>query len=134
MNSKLNNQNVRASVAMATYNGEKYISEQIETILKFLGVNDEIVISCDPSTDKTIEIVKYYSMLDNRIKVIMNIGEHGVVPNFCNAIANCKGRYIFLCDQDDVWINDKVERVIEKFECENAWLVIHDADVVDQNK
>lgn len=122
---------VRASVAMAVYNGEKYIEEQVNTVLKSLNACDELVISCDPSTDRTNDIVNQLAQMDNRVTVINNNSEHGVVPNFCNAISHCRGKYIFLCDQDDIWRQDKVAKVLKCFSDDEAWLVIHDARVVD---
>lgn len=116
------------SVAMATYNGEKFIKEQIESILNNLNYNDEIIISDDGSRDKTIEIIK--DIKDERIKLIGG-PQKGVIKNFENAIKNCNGRYIFLADQDDIWMNNKVEKVLDFFEEEKCECVVHDAIVVN---
>ena len=83
------NRNYSISVAIATYNGEKYIKEQLESILKQLNKNDEIIISDDGSADKTIEIAKSFN--DKRIKII-NGPKNGVKQNFANAIKNCNGK------------------------------------------
>ncbi len=116
------------SVAMATYNGEKYITEQIDSILKQLSENDELIISDDGSTDKTIKIIEKYK--DKRIKLLK--GPHnGVKQNFANAITNCKGKYIFLSDQDDVWLEKKVDKVLNTFENEKCTCVLHDNIVFD---
>ncbi|WP_339916174.1 glycosyltransferase family 2 protein [Yeosuana marina] len=112
------------SVCMATYNGEKYIEEQLSSIIKQLGDNDEIVISDDGSSDKTISIVKD---LDKRIRVIKNKNEKGYAKNFENAITHAKGEYIFLSDQDDVWVDNKVEIMLNYLK--EYDLVISDADV-----
>lgn len=120
------NPDIRISVAMATYNGEKYLSEQLESILRCLDANDEIVISDDGSSDNTISIIEQYAERDKRIKLFD--GPHaGVVKNFGNALANCRGSYIFLSDQDDVWHKDKVEVVLPQL-TENI-LVCHNADI-----
>ena len=116
------------SVAMATYNGEKYIKEQLESILKQLNKNDEIIISDDGSTDNTINIIK--NLKDKRIKVI-NGPRKGVKQNFANAINNCSGKYIFLSDQDDIWCDNKVEAVLSEFGKEKVNCVIHDCVVFD---
>ncbi len=116
------------SVAMATYNGEKYIKEQLDSILKQLEDKDEIIISDDGSKDKTIDIIKSYN--DKRIKLI-NGPCKGVKQNFANAITNCAGKYIFLSDQDDIWMNDKVSTVLKKIEEKKCMCVIHDAKIVD---
>ncbi len=127
------NRDVRVSVAMATYNGEKYIKKQIETIIKNLEKNDELVISDDGSKDKTRHIIKKIIEKDDRIKLIEGPNK-GVKQNFENAIKNCKGKYIFLSDQDDLWEKDKVQKVLKCFEKHNCSLVIHDAKVIDENE
>lgn len=116
------------SVAMATYNGEKYIKEQVKSILLNLAPNDELVISDDGSNDTTLKIIN--SFKDARIKII-NGPKNGVKQNFANAIEHCKGKYIFLSDQDDVWTNNKVEKVLEIFEKYDCDCVTHNCDVVN---
>lgn len=93
------------SVCMATYNGEEYIKEQLESILCQLGEMDEIIISDDGSTDNTLNIIESYN--DSRIKIHINTGKHGFVYNFENALQKAKGEYIFLSDQDDIWLPEK---------------------------
>ena len=122
--------NYTISVAMATYNGEKYIKEQIDSILHQLGKNDELVISDDGSTDGTLSILASYS--DSRIKIFKGPGL-GVKQNFANAIEKCNGRYIFLADQDDIWIDDKVNKILRVFEKEKCSCVIHVAIVFNSN-
>ena len=118
----------KVSVAMATYNGEKYIKEQIDSILANLEINDELIISDDGSTDNTINIIKSYK--DNRI-ILLNGPRKGVKKNFENAIRACKGKYVFLSDQDDVWECNKIDEVLKAFQENDCTLVIHDAEVVD---
>ena len=118
------------SVAMATYNGEKYIKEQIKSILVNLEKNDELIISDDGSTDDTLKIIK--SFKDKRIKIVD--GPHdGIKQNFANAISKCKGKYIFLSDQDDIWMNNKVKNVLNVFNMLKCTLVNHNAEIVDEN-
>ena len=115
------------SVCIASFNGEKYIRQQLESILLQLGSNDEIVISDDGSTDKTIAIVK--SIADDRIKVVYNQSKHGFTPNFQNAICHAKGDVIFTADQDDVWFDNKIDvccRTLSEYD-----LVVTDATVVN---
>lgn len=95
------------SVCMATYNGEKYIKQQIDSILCQLGPEDELIISDDMSTDGTLDIVKKYN--DSRIKVHIHEKDHGFVRNFENSLSYAKGDYIFLSDQDVLWMPNKVE-------------------------
>lgn len=92
---------MKISVALAAYNGEKYIGEQIESILPQLGRDDEIVVSDDNPAGKTRAAVEFYSAYDGRVRYVEGTGE-GVCRNFENAILNCSGDVIFLCDQDDV--------------------------------
>jgi len=120
----------RVSVAMATYKGEKYIKEQIDTIMLNLKENDELVISDDGSKDQTREIIGRYIKEDSRIRLIEG-PKNGVKQNFANAIENCEGEYIFLADQDDLWEPNKVEEVLKCFEEKKCTLVIHDIQVID---
>lgn len=125
--------NIRVSVAMATYNGEQYIKEQIDSIMINLNENDELVISDDGSKDSTRDIIEEYIKNDNRIKLV-NGPKNGVKQNFANAISNCKGEYIFLADQDDIWEKNKVELVLNCFNEEKCTLVIHDNQVINENE
>lgn len=120
----------KVSVAMATYNGEKYIKEQITTILDNLQDNDELIISDDGSNDNTINIIKSFN--DQRIKLIDG-PRKGLKQNFNNAIKNTTGDYIFLSDQDDIWMPDKVNKILEEFRKNHYILIQHDAIVVDEN-
>lgn len=124
------NRKEKVSVAMATYNGEKYIKEQIETILNNLDDKDELVISDDGSSDMTIEIINKIN--DKRIKLLEG-ARKGLKKNFENAIKNTTGDVIFLSDQDDIWMENKVEKVLECFNNNNYILIQHDAVVVDEN-
>ena len=119
----------KISVAMATYNGEKYIKEQIESILVCLGNEDELIISDDESTDSTLNIIESFN--DKRIHLI-NGPKKGIKQNFANAIENTSGEYIFLADQDDIWNENKVKDVVKCFEKEKCTLVVHDAEIVDE--
>ena len=122
---------IRVSVAIATYNGGKYLTEQLDSVIKNICENDEIVISDDGSNDNTKSIIGKYILKDARIKMI-NGPQKGVKQNFENAIRSCKGKYIFLCDQDDVWKPNKINKVLECFEKNDVSLVVHDAEVIDE--
>lgn len=109
------------SVCVATYNGEEFIRQQVDSIRKQLGPDDEIVISDQMSTDGTVDILK--SMGDDRIKIFTptptSTSKHRfaashylVTHNFENALSRAKGDYIFLSDQDDVWTDNKVEMML----------------------
>lgn len=101
------------SVCMATHNGEKYIKEQIKSILSQLSSGDELIISDDGSTDSTLDIIRGFN--DSRIKIFLQTSPKNLLSheyatlNFENALRNAKGDFIFLSDQDDVWVDNKVE-------------------------
>ena len=99
------------SVCIATYNGERFIREQIDSILRQLSSDDEIILSDDGSTDDTISIIN--SIDDKRIKIIEGPRKHSPTPNFECAMKESKGDYIFLAVQDDVWKPNKVEVCIK---------------------
>ena len=118
------------SVCIATYNGELYIEDQINSILVQLAPNDEIVVSDDGSSDKTLELLYKMQSKDNRIKIFNNNSRH-FKDNFENALKNSKGEIIFLSDQDDVWLDGKYNsmlKILEEYD-----LVVHDSIVTDQN-
>lgn len=120
----------RISVAMISYQGEKYIEEQLDSILAILGPKDEVIVSDDGSTDRTREILVRYESQDERVRMI-NGPKAGVKKNVENVLRACEGEYIFLADQDDIWIPEKVECVLEAFKRDGAGLVVHDAIVTD---
>lgn len=120
---------MKISVCMATYNGEKYIYEQLKSILNQLNTNDEVILSDDYSTDNTIEIIKSFN--DSRIRIIFNENEKGYTSNFENALKHAQGDIIFLSDQDDVWMDGKVESMVEKLLSSD--LVVSDVEIVDEN-
>lgn len=121
---------MKLSVALAAYNGESFILEQLASILSQLGENDEVVISVDPCKDNTLNVVTALTEFDSRIKVIEGEGK-GLIKNFENAITHCTGDIIFLSDQDDKWADDKVETVLKHFFEYEADLVLHNCSLVD---
>ena len=116
------------SVCIATYNGEKYIHEQLASILSQINIDDEVIISDDNSTDNTIQIINNFN--DPRIKLIKG-GFRNFTFNFENAIKHAKGDYIFLSDQDDVWLPNKYTTTLHALKSYD--LVCSDAIVVNQN-
>ncbi|MBE6817934.1 MAG: glycosyltransferase family 2 protein [Ruminococcaceae bacterium] len=121
---------MKISVAMAAYNGESYILEQLASILNQLGEEDEVIVSVDPCKDNTLNVVKALAELDSRVKPVEGEGK-GLIKNFENAIDHCTGDIIFLSDQDDYWVEDKVETVMRDFVERQADLVLHNCSVVD---
>ncbi len=115
------------SVCIPTYNGQEFILQQIESILNQLNENDEIVVSDDNSTDNTIAILN--SLNDVRIKIYYNEGKNGVIYNIENALKKCKGDFIFLSDQDDIWLENKVEVSLQALQ--KATLVVSDCHIAN---
>lgn len=124
--------NIRISVALPSYNGERFLGEQLDSILMQLGPQDEIIISDDGSTDGTIRIIQEYQNEHSCIRFLQGPQE-GVKKNVEWALSHCSGQYIFLADQDDIWMPGKVEQVLKIFEERRANLVIHDAVVFDSD-
>lgn len=113
------------SVCIATYNGEKYIKEQLDSILCQLSIVDEVIVSDDNSSDSTLDIIQNYN--DSRIKIFKNKGQ-GLIENFENALLNSSGDYIFLSDQDDIWEKNKVAECRNDFE-KGYQLILSDCSV-----
>jgi glycosyltransferase involved in cell wall biosynthesis len=123
------NQQTRISVCMATFNGEKYILDQLLSIIKQLEPLDEIIISDDSSTDGTIDIIK--SIGDSRIKLIEDQKFHSAIFNFENALKHASNDLIFLSDQDDLWVENKVK--VMKEALANYDMVVCDCSIIDEN-
>lgn len=121
----------KVSVAMAVYNGEKYIREQIDSIMNQLSENDELVVSFDESKDASFDILNDYAEKDKRIKVFKNPYKPGVVKNFQNALEHTTGDIVFFSDQDDVWIPGKVDKVMREFSDPKVAVVFHDSYPTD---
>lgn len=122
------------SVALASYNGERYIGAQLESIARQTRLPDELVICDDASTDSTEDIVREFA---RRAPFAVRFLQHermGSTRNFELAIAECRGDIIFLCDQDDVWYPNKVKTIEAVFiDRPETGAVFTDADVVDEN-
>lgn len=119
------------SIILCSYNGEKYISEQIDSILNQTFTDFELIICDDQSTDVTTEIINTYSEKDARIKLHINRSNLGYVKNFEKGIKLAKGDYIALSDQDDVWVLDKIEKLYENIK--NHVLIYCDSILVNSN-
>ena len=119
----------KISVCMASYNGERFIENQIASILCQLSGDDEVIVVDDKSTDGTIQILKNFN--DDRIKINCNAQNMGPNASFQKALSLATGRYIFLSDQDDVWYENKVQICLEYLKEHNLDLMVHDARVIN---
>ena len=118
---------------MATYNGESFIREQLTSILSQLVFDDEVWIADDGSTDDTLEIVKEFR--DPRVQIISSAKKRlGPIYNLERALYRARGNWIFLADQDDVWLPNKVAQVLAELENSGADCVLHDAYFYAQKK
>lgn len=119
------------SIAMTTFNGEKFLREQLDSIMGQTCSNIEIRIVDDCSTDKTRDILRSYEeKYKSKITVYCNTSNIGLVKNFEKAINCCKGEYIALCDQDDIWNPHKIERLVN--EIGKYSLIYSDASLIDE--
>lgn len=127
------------SVCMASYNGERFIKQQIDSILSQLSSNDELIISDDGSTDNTLEIINSYK--DRRIRLLHHkkinskYYKNSVIPvisfNFENALNHVNGDYIFLTDQDDIWYENKIfscVNILKQYTC-----ILSNFSIIDDN-
>jgi len=102
------------SVVMCTYNGARFLREQMDSVLAQTYPLKEIIVQDDGSTDATMSILNDYAQLDARVKVYRHEGEqHGINANFLSAMRRAEGDYIAICDQDDVWEPYKIALQIE---------------------
>lgn len=122
------------SVAMTTFNGEKYILEQLKSIAEQELAVDEVVIFDDASQDNTVSLIEQYRNKTNiNIKLYVNKKNQGYVQNFRNAIQKAQGDYIFLCDQDDIWNTNKTKLMIETIKKYNISVLFTQYNMIDEN-
>lgn len=100
------------SVALCTYNGERFLDEQIESVLQQQGVTLELVVGDDASTDGTWQRLQAWAARDPRIHLHRHDTRLGYAPNFAHTLARCRGEFIAPCDQDDRWRPDKLARLL----------------------
>lgn len=119
------------SVCIATYNGEMYLREQLDSILVQLEPVDEVIVSDDGSTDQTRAIIQSYAEKDSRVCYIKGPGK-GLIANFEHAMSTSSGELIFLADQDDVWLPHKVQVMKDYFQQHpEIDVVVSDLVIVD---
>lgn len=125
---------VNISVAIGTYNGQAHLREQLESIAVQTLLPTEVVIGDDASTDATYQIAEHFSKeFPNRVHLYQNPVNLGYVENFEKAISLCTGDIIAPCDQDDIWLPNRLEKIAALFsECPDCGLVFTDATVVNE--
>lgn len=120
------------SVALCTFNGERYIREQLQSILAQTELPFEIVICDDGSTDSTLSIIEEMSASPVDLRIHRNSKNLHFAANFFKAASLCRGDYILFCDQDDIWESNKVARIRDLLDREQPDLIIHQARKMDQ--
>jgi glycosyltransferase involved in cell wall biosynthesis len=125
---------MRISVAMCTYNGERFLAQQLLSIARQNRTPDELIIADDGSSDKTASIAaEFAASAPFPVRIFVNQQNLGFVANFERAIRACEGDFIALSDQDDIWYPTRLEQSLQAFqENPDAGLVFSDADVVDE--
>lgn len=125
---------MKISVGICTHNGEKFIAEQLESIIGQSVTPDEIILTDDASKDKTVEISRMILENSNIYHQVISYDSHqGILKNFSNCLGMCTGDVIFSCDQDDIWMPNKIEKFISHFE-QGCSFVYSNARVVDINR
>lgn len=122
------------SVAMSTYNGERFLAEQLSSICAQTRPVDEIVVSDDGSSDGTLRILDDFRLAHPQIrwKILPSAENHGFRESFLRTLKACGGDLIFLCDQDDRWAPGKVETMLRHFEANPDMLsLISDFKTID---
>ena len=123
----------KVDILLATYNGEKYLVEQLDSILAQTYTNFRLIVSDDCSTDGTRKILEEYKAKDSRIELYFQAKNLGVIKNFEYLLKKVENNYYMLSDQDDIWKENKIERSVEKLENSESDLVYSDLEVVDEN-
>jgi glycosyltransferase involved in cell wall biosynthesis len=118
------------SIALCTYNGEKYLPAQLDTLVSQTYANIEIVVVDDCSTDNTYTILEEYCKKYPQIRISKNEHNLGYVKNFEAALKLCNGSLIALCDQDDIWDTRKIE--LQVIAIDNNVLVYHDSEFINE--
>ncbi len=117
------------SIALCTYNGERFLRKQIDSLLQQTYANMQIIVCDDASQDDTIKILKSYT--DLRLRTIYNEKNLGYIKNFEKAISLCSGEFIALCDQDDIWKPNKIEVMLNNID--DALLLFSDSELIDEH-
>ena len=119
------------SVVIATYNGARFLRQQLQSIIDQTYPNIEIIVVDDASRDDTISIVTEYATTDHRVRLHRSEGNIGFLKNFERGVLSSSGDYIALSDQDDIWLPEKIEILMR--ECKDHPLIYCDSELIDEN-
>ncbi|MDR2650939.1 MAG: glycosyltransferase family 2 protein [Prevotellaceae bacterium] len=121
--------NPLVSIVLGTYNGEKYLKEQIDSIFRQTYPNIEFIITDDCSTDSTPAILREFASKHENVHVYFNETNLGLVRNFEKAVKYAQGEYIAFADQDDIWLPEKIQRLVDNIG--DNMLIHHDSAYID---
>ncbi|MBR3055278.1 MAG: glycosyltransferase family 2 protein, partial [Streptococcus sp.] len=129
---------MKVNIVLSTYNGAKFLSEQIDSIQAQTFTDWQLLIRDDGSTDKTRDIIKASALKDERIKFIDEPEKKnlGVINSFYKLIKHDRADYYFFCDQDDVWLPEKMATMLAeatRHDASQPLMVYMDLSVVDEN-
>ncbi|HEY1889180.1 MAG TPA: glycosyltransferase family 2 protein [Steroidobacteraceae bacterium] len=125
---------MKISVAMATYNGEHFIREQLESLGAQTRLPDELVVSDDGSTDRTLEILGDFARgAPFPVRIHPNESNVGYTRNFLRAARACTGDWVAFCDQDDIWLPKKLAIMERNSVGRDVLLMVHSAEIVDES-
>lgn len=126
-------EHVKLSIAMATYNGAKFLPQQLDSLVAQSVLPDELIVSDDGSTDDTIAILtQFQECAPFPVRIRRNVERLGYVRNFLEALRLCSGNVMAFCDQDDVWHPQKLAVVLDAMHRHQSAIVIHASTVVDE--
>jgi glycosyltransferase involved in cell wall biosynthesis len=120
------------SIALCTYNGERFLKEQLDSLLWQDYPHFEIVAVDDASGDGTVEILREYAQRDPRLRYQRNPANLGFRKNFEVALQGCRGELIAMCDQDDIWLPDKLSTLVDAMLKADAVLAYSDSELIDE--
>lgn len=130
---RLPRRHMHVSVLVATYNGERWLSAQLDSLLQQDHQPDQVVITDDGSVDATPDLIDdFVARAPFEVRVLRRESPIGYTENFVRALSACHGEVVFFCDQDDVWFPEKISAVIHDLATSGASLVVHDQVVVDE--
>ena len=133
-NEVMSNGRALISIALATYNGARFLQEQLDSLALQLAAPFELVVTDDGSTDNTISVIQEFAKTAPfSVSIVCNTERLGYGRNFLKAASLCKGTHIAFCDQEDVWLPRKLHRAYAALEQQAYDLIAHSAKVVDQD-
>ena len=134
--SVMGREELTVSVAMGTYNGAKYLQEQLDSLARQTRVPLDLVVCDDDSADETTEVIEHFAATAPfQVRLVRNLERLGFAENFMQAARLCRGDLIAWCDQDDVWMPEKLDRCVAEFERDaDVVVVVHSRQIGDRQR